>query len=65
MDKVLNKTNEVKSIEKFDDTIILIETDDKFPDDITLKYVVILITCVIKIGGKFYPQLFSEEALVA
>ena len=62
---MLNKTKEVKSIEKFDDTIILIETDDKFPDDITLKYVVILITCVIKTGGKFYPQLFSEEALVA
>ena len=62
---MLNKTKEVKSIEKFDDTIILIETDDKFTDDITLKYVVILITCVIKNGGKFYPQKFSEEALVA
>ena len=26
---------------------------------------VILITCVIEDGDKFYPQLFSEEAFVA
>ena len=39
------------------DTKNLIDTDD-FPDDITLKDVVILITCVTKYGDKFYPQLF-------
>ena len=41
-------------IEKFDNTKILIGTDDKLPDDITLKNVAILITCVIKGDGKFY-----------
>ena len=35
----------------------------KLPDDITLKNVMILTTCVIKDDGKFYPQLFLEEAL--
>ena len=51
-------------IEKFDDTKILIDIDDKLPDDITLKNVVVLMTCVIKEGNKFYPQI-PLEALVA
>ena len=38
-------------------------TDDKLPDYITLKNVMILITCVIKDGTKFYPQIFLDEAL--
>ena len=50
--------------EKFDDTKILIDIDNKFPDDITLKNVVVLMTCVIKEGNRFYPQIFLE-ALVA
>ena len=33
------------------------------PDDITLKSVVILLTCVIKDDGKFHSQIFLEEAL--
>ena len=37
--------------------------------DITLKYVVILMTCVIQDGDKFkrkkHPQPFLEEALVS
>ena len=41
----------------------MIDTGDKFPDDITLKNFLILMTCVIKDGDKFYPQLFLEEAL--
>ena len=40
----------------------MIDTDDKLPDDITLKNVVILMTCIIKNYGKFYPQIFLEEA---
>ena len=48
LDKVLDKIIEVIGIEKFDDTKILIDTDDKLPDDITFKNVVILMTCVIK-----------------
>ena len=54
----------IVGIEKFDDTKILIDIDNKFPDDITLKNVVVLMTCVIKEGNRFYPQIFLE-ALVA
>ena len=64
-DKVLDKIKEIIGFKKFDDTKILIETHFKMPDDITLKNVVILITCVIKDGENFYPQLFLEKALVA
>ena len=52
-----------KGIEKLEDTEILIDIDDEFPDDITLKNAVILMRCVIKNGDKFYQQLFSEEKL--
>ena len=52
--KVLDKFK-ILSIEKFDDTLTLIDTDDKLPDDIILKDAVILMTCVIKYGDKFYP----------
>ena len=38
--------------------------DDKFPDDVTLKDVIIFITCVLKSDDKLYPQIFSEEVLV-
>ena len=62
LDKVLDKIKEIIGIEKFDDTKILIDKDDELPDDITLKNVVILLTCVIK-DGKFYPQILLEEAL--
>ena len=41
LDKVLDKIKKIIGIEKFDDTNILIETDDKLPDGITLKNVVI------------------------
>ena len=34
----------------------MIDTDDKLPDDITLKNIVILITFTVKDYGKFYPQ---------
>ena len=37
LDKVFNKIKMIVGIEKFDDTKILIETDDKLPDNITLK----------------------------
>ena len=65
LDKVLHKIKMVIYIKKHDDTNVLIETDDKLPDDITLKNVVILIKCAIKDGGKFYPKIFLEEALAA
>lgn len=47
-------------MEKLEDNKILIDTDDKFSNDITLKNTVTLMTCVIKDGHKFYPQLFLE-----
>ena len=65
LDKVLHKIKMVIYIEKCDDANVLVETDDKLPDDITLKNVVTLIKCAIKDGGKFYSQIFSEEALAA
>ena len=67
LDKVLDKFKEI-DIEKTDDIRILIDTDGKLPDDITLENV-ILMTCVmvfftiIKNGDKFYPQHFFEETL--
>ena len=56
--KVSSKIKEIISIEKFGDTKILVVADDKFPDNSTLKNVVILIICVIKDGDKFYLQIF-------
>ena len=55
------KIKEIICIVKFDDTKVLIETDDKLPDDITFKNDVILMTCAIKDDDRFYPQLFLEE----
>ena len=57
--RVLDKIKETIGIEKFDDTRILIDTDT------TLKKVVLLMTCIIKDGNKFYPQLFLKYALYA
>ena len=61
LDKVLLKIKEIVGTEKFHDTTILIDTDDKPPHDVTLKNVVILITYVIKDGEKLYQQLFLAE----
>ena len=60
--KVLDKIKRI-SVEKLDNTRILLNTGDKLPDDITLKNAVILMTCVIKGGDKFYQHLFLEEVL--
>ena len=62
LDKVLDKIKRI-STEALEDAQILINANDKFPNDITLKNAVILMTCVIKDDHKFYPQLFLEEAL--
>ena len=61
----MGKIIKIIVVEKFDDTKMLIKTDNKLPDEIILKNVVILITCVIKNGDKFYPQIFFEEALIS
>ena len=62
LDKAWDKIWEIIGIEKFTDTKILIDTDDKLSDDMNLRNVVILMTYVIKYDGKFYPQTFLEEA---
>ena len=63
LDKVLDKIKETIGVAKIDDTKILIATDDKLSDYITLKNVVVLVTCIIKDDGKFYPKHFLEETL--
>ena len=59
--KVLDKIKEKIFIEKFDNTNILTDTDEKLPNDITLKNIVILMTCVIKDDAKFYPEEKLEK----
>ena len=63
LNKELDNVKEIIGIEQFDNIKILIDTVDKFPDNISLKNFVLLITCVIKDDGEFYPQIFLEEAL--
>ena len=64
LDKALDKIKGIIGIEKIDDTKILIETDDKLPDGISLKAVALLLTRLIKNENKFYLQIFLEEALL-
>ena len=45
LDKVSNKIKEIINVENFDSTKTMINTNDKLTDYITLKNVVILITC--------------------
>ena len=59
--KILDKIKEIIDIEKFDYTKILIETDDKLLEDTLLKNIAGLITCVIKVGGKFFLQIFWKK----
>ena len=59
-DKVLYKIIRI-GFEKLNDIRILIDTDYKLPNDITLKNV-ILMSFVIKNGDQFHSKLFLEEA---
>ena len=64
LDKVLDKIKETIGIIKFDVTKILIDTDDKLPEYITLSNVVMLMAwAVVEDDSKFYPQIFLEEPL--
>ena len=62
LDKVLDKIKRI-GIEKLDNIRILIDTDDKLPDNITLKNAAILMIFLIRDSDKFYLRLFLEEAL--
>ena len=55
LDKVLDKIKMIIGIEKFGDTKILIDTDDKLDNKVPLTNVMVLISCVIKDDGKFHP----------
>ena len=61
LDKVLDKIKESIGNVKIDNTKILINTDDKIPDQTTVKNIVILITCVIIDNAKFYLQIFQKK----
>ena len=50
--KVFHKIERIICIEHFHNTKILMGTDDKLPEDITVKIVVILVTCIIKDDDK-------------
>ena len=63
LDKVLNKLKKTIGIVELDDTKILIDADNKWPDYITLRNVIILMTCITEDDGKLYPEIFLEEAL--
>ena len=60
--KISDKVLKIIAFEKFGNIKFLIETDDKLPDDITLKNVVILVASIINDGDKCYSQISSEEA---
>ena len=51
LDKVLDKIKRIGT-EKTDDRKILIDTDNKLPNNITLQNAVMLVVCVIKDGDK-------------
>ena len=53
--KELGKIKMIIDIGKFGDTKILIDTDDKLADEVTLTNIVVLISCVKKDDGNFYP----------
>ena len=59
--KVLHKKEEIIDIEKFDYTKILIDTNDKLPDDIILKNVMLWITCDIKGNDKLIRVSANSE----
>ena len=58
LERVLDKITEIIGIEYFDNTKILIDTNDQLPQDITWKNVVILMTCIINNDGNFYHSYF-------
>ena len=63
LDIVLDKIKKMIGSEKFVNTKILIDTDDKLPIDFTLKNIVILIKCIINNNSKCYLQIFLEKTL--
>ena len=63
LDKSLKTIKETIGIKQSCNIKILIDRDDKLPDNTTLKNAVILMKCGTKDGGKFCPQRFLEDEL--
>ena len=42
----------------------MFDTDHKFPDCVTLKIVMVLVTCAIKDDAKFYPQNIFRRSIM-
>ena len=51
--RALSRIKVIVSIEEFDNTEILVDIDDKLPDNIMHKNVLILMTRIIKDDGNF------------
>ena len=56
LDKILDTIKTIISIEKSYDTKILINTDDKLPDNFASKIAAMLMTCVIKDDDKLIKR---------
>ena len=63
LDTVLDRIKRI-DIEELDDAKILIEVDDKLPDDTTLQNDVILMTCAIKHCDKFLSTTILRRSTV-
>ena len=57
LDKILDKIIMIRIIEKLDEAKMLIDTDDKFFEQVTLKTVLVL-WCVIKNKSKIIYKHF-------
>ena len=57
LDKILDKIIMIRIIEKLDEAKMLIDTDDKFFEQVTLKTVLVL-WCVIKDKSKIIYKHF-------
>ena len=64
LNRVWDKIKMMIGIDKFNNSKILIYTEKKLAYQVTLKNIMISISCVVKVDDKFYPKIFSEEALV-
>ena len=60
LDKLLEMMKKITEIKKLDDTKTLIGTDDKLPDDITLKNAVILLHAT-KYSVNFIHNYFMDK----
>ena len=62
--KVLDMIEKIIGIGKCDDNRILINMEDKLPYTITLKNIVMLMTCVIKGDGDFFSRTILRRSII-